>query len=139
MHVVYAVQDAITLKLYQNASHHYAGKGIEQGGLAWEHTTFLIRKHRKEGEHARSAGLESLLAAACWSPSRTAAAYPQLPVEICACGEVNAVTYTNTGIVPSYSNQTNQMLLPLTSTYILVIMRSGLFLVCGLGGCCRIS
>ena len=85
LHIVYAIQDTISMQLCSKASQFHNGKGLESG-LAWPESMKVIRAHKKSDPRF-SYGLESLMCACEWSPRRVALAFPKLPVVSCQCGE----------------------------------------------------
>ena len=108
-HVIYALQDTISLTLWKTASHHHAGKGLHSG-LAWAPSTQLVRSLRPK-EPAKAAAIETIMCACCWSPARTLAAYPHSqPVE-CECGHHNPDDYHSYWGCPLLLNSTDQVIL----------------------------
>ena len=68
---MHALQDSALLQMWRTASKHYNGEGLELGS-AYEHSIATLRKFRKEKLYAKAAALDTIHAAAMWSPDRKA-------------------------------------------------------------------
>ena len=68
-HVVRAAQDQAASMLWKPAGLHYNGAGLSDG-LAFSYSMHVLHSYRKMLAYDKSAALETIMCAACWSPQR---------------------------------------------------------------------
>ena len=91
-HVIRALQDTVHLRIWQQASKHLYGTGLEFG-VSWAHTTMLNRQLAKEKEYAKLAALETIQCAGCWDPARIQQQCKNADSVYCDCGLVDPTLF----------------------------------------------